>query len=266
MDYRQILARAIPGRMLSGALNNDKVANAYLFLGPQRSMKRDSAEAFAAALLCDSKNDVPCGKCAACEKIKKGVHPDLIVIKGAGKSIKIEQIRDLISYTRFGPSEGRYKVCIIDDVLSMTPESHNAFLKTLEEPVPGVVFLLLATSDTGIPRTIISRCQKVLFGEEEAALEGEGNIEHRTEMLEFVQEISSAGLDLNKRLSLSARLASDRDSIEGKLDLLAEELWKKKMPSSTRDVSAVIGALSCIKKRANLRLAIDVMCLSLGEN
>lgn len=263
MDFSQILARTRPGKMLFGAISNGRVANAYLFLGPLKSLKHEAALAFAAALTCDAGKRAPCGECRSCAKIKKGVHPDVFVVKSGGKSIKIDQIRELIAYSRIGPSEAKWKVCLIEDVLLMTPEAANAFLKTLEEPVPGVVFLLMASSDTGIPGTIISRCQKILFPEEMAFPGKVGRDDMEKDVGDIVSAVTSAG-DVNDLLKVSALLAEDREGIEERLSALAEKLWEGRSPESIKDVKAVIGALSAIRRHANARLALDAMCLSFG--
>jgi DNA polymerase III delta prime subunit len=148
----------------------------------------------------------------------------------------------------------------------MTAESANSFLKTLEEPKPDTVFILLSFSDSGILRTIISRCQKVLFEEGGTLADAKG----RDVLLEaeaIGQEIASARKNgLSALLKVSSRLAVRDGGVEDLLAAFSEALWKaRKNNFPVKAVRVILDALSAIKKRANVRLALDVMCLKLWE-
>ena len=267
MKFSQILGQIRPERMLLGAIANDKVANAYLFIGPDEVLKHKVALAFASALNCENYTGDSCGTCKSCHKIEKGVHPDVLIIAPQDSSnIKIDQIRDLISYTRYGPSEGRWKVCIIDDAASMTLEAANSFLKTLEEPLPNIVFVLLAASDVGIPQTLISRCQKTLFAESlsQSPENNEGEIRGEVEWI-YNELHSISQKDITRVLKLSSRIDEYGEDVEGVLESLMSRFWSTKSGSLCRPVKIILQALAAIKKRANVRLALDVMCLRLGE-
>jgi len=247
--------------MLFGAISNGRVANAYFFVGPDEEGMRRAADAFASVLNCEGSKEDSCGKCAACSKTEKGIHPDVLTVSPEGSYIKIDQIRELISYTRFGPTEGRFKVCIIDGASRMTQEAANSFLKTLEEPVPGVVFVLLSSSDVGIPQTVLSRCQKIIFSEGKG---GAGDIEQVEWIYNEVKSLKSDGID--KMLGLSSRISDEVEDIEGVLETLLLSMWADRRDSeSAKKARIIFSTLSAIKKRANVRLALDVMCLSLGE-
>jgi DNA polymerase III gamma/tau subunit len=247
--------------MLFGAVANKRVANAYLFIGPDEGAMRATAQAFASLLNCEKPKEDSCGNCGPCGKIERGIHPDVLTISPEGASTKISQIRDLISYTRFGPSEGAFKVCIIDDAASMTGEAANSFLKTLEEPAQNIVFLLLAASDVGIPQTVLSRCQKIVFSEPADQAEQYEDVEWvYDELLKISRH------DVNAMLRLSSRIVEHGDDAAGMLEVLMSRLWREDTSSrSSRLVGIVLQALSAIKKRANTKLALDVMCLKLGE-
>jgi len=257
MQFSQILGQDRAEKMLLGAIANNRVANAYLFLGPDPGVMRDAAAAFASALNCEAGKGDSCGRCPACDKIQRGIHPDFLVVSPRGsRSIKIDQIRELISYTRFGPSTSRWKVCVVDGAQSMTTEAANSFLKTLEEPLPGIVFVLISASDVGVPLTLVSRCQKIIF------VEGSQGESSEADSDWIRREISG---DTVKMLKLSSRIARESEDVPAQLSSLMRSMWKSGGPASRRAVSAVSRALSSIKRRANIKLALDVMCLRLGE-
>ncbi|MCX5751530.1 MAG: hypothetical protein NT099_07695 [Candidatus Saganbacteria bacterium] len=156
-------------KILQGILFSKRIANAYLFTGFDTAVKLNHARFFGKTLLCLKQGVQPCGECIACQKFEKGVHPDFISIEPEGASLKIEQIRQLKKSLNYGPNEGNYLVVLVDASDTMTPEAANGFLKGLEEPVKGVVFILLAAREEGLPLTIVSRCQKIVFGEEVAS-------------------------------------------------------------------------------------------------
>lgn len=149
---------------LRGALASDRVGHAYLFSGPEGVGKRTTALGFAAALLCDRPVDGDgCGECDGCLRVAREVHPDVEVISPEGASVKISQVRQMISGVRMGPAISRRTVRIVDGVDLMTAEAANSLLKTLEDPLPGVVFILVSARPQAILPTIISRCQHMYF-------------------------------------------------------------------------------------------------------
>jgi len=142
------------------------VVHAYLFLGS--SDLRENAKQLAMVLNCmDLKTggDV-CGICSNCYKIITGSHPDLYTLKPDGSSMKINQVREMQKHLAYKIYEGKYKVIILDEADKLTLQGANSLLKVLEEPLPQTVFILLAASQKGIPDTIVSRCQRIYFGEE----------------------------------------------------------------------------------------------------
>jgi DNA polymerase-3 subunit delta' len=161
--------------VLKRAIANDRVAPAYLFIGPEGVGKRTTALAFAMALLCQGARETAdaCGVCPSCRKVVRGSHPDLLLIGPDGTQIKIgkreekgdepPQIRQLIRAAHRRPYEGTRKVLVVDEAHKMNLEAANALLKTLEEPPPGTVILLIATTLFHLPATISSRCQVVRF-------------------------------------------------------------------------------------------------------
>lgn len=174
-------------RYLARSVETGRLAHAYLITGPTHVGKRSLALDLARAVNCEPPADLfgeapapPCGRCAQCERIERGLHADVRVIavetaetveagdeNGDGESprgrkdIRIEQIRELLHDASMKPFEGRRRVFIIDGAELMSQPAANAFLKTLEEPADDVLMILLATSASGVPETIVSRCQRV---------------------------------------------------------------------------------------------------------
>lgn len=143
--------------ILRRALRAGRVGHAYLFMGPKGVGKATVARVLAASLVCG------CGDCPSCQRVLSGEHPDVSEIHPATQSFRIGQIRELNANVLLGPVEAPRKVYILHNVEKLTQEATNSFLRTLEEPPPSVVFILLADS-TDILSTIISRCQVLRFG------------------------------------------------------------------------------------------------------
>ncbi|MBI3290851.1 DNA polymerase III subunit delta' [Candidatus Falkowbacteria bacterium] len=166
------------GRIISylqHGLINQRVSHAYLFVGPAHVGKKITAEYFSRALVCEEfsggKGIIPCGKCQACRQAENNIHPDVFWLKREinektdklKKNISIEQVRELqgrLSHRSFFNS---YKVAVIEEAHTLSAEASNSLLKTLEEPSPKTVLILLAEGRVNLPLTIISRCQVIKF-------------------------------------------------------------------------------------------------------
>ncbi|MDY6826250.1 MAG: DNA polymerase III subunit gamma/tau [Bacillota bacterium] len=150
-------------RTLSNALSRGRIAHAYLFCGPRGTGKTTAAKIMARAMNCEKFPVAePCGECTNCKNITAGISIDVIEMDAASNR-GIDEIRELRERTRFASGECRYKVYIIDEAHMLTTEASNAFLKTLEEPPPNVVFILATTDPSRLPSTIVSRCQRFDF-------------------------------------------------------------------------------------------------------
>ncbi len=145
-------------------VKNEKIAHAYLFVGPRGTGKTTTARILAKALNCEhlSKNGDPCDKCPSCIAIKNNSFFDLIEIDAASNR-GIDDIRELKEKIKLAPSSGNKKVYIIDEVHMLTTEAFNALLKTLEEPPSHTIFILCTTELHKVPETIKSRCQLFKF-------------------------------------------------------------------------------------------------------
>jgi len=150
--------------LIKNAIQNGKLAHAFLFVGPRGVGKTSCARILAKSLNCKNAPTVnPCGKCAACIEISEGRSLDVIEIDGASNR-GIDEIRTLRENVKFVSISGKYKIYIIDEVHMLTPEAFNALLKTLEEPPDHVKFIFATTQPNKVLPTILSRCQRFDFG------------------------------------------------------------------------------------------------------
>lgn len=160
MGFDEVLGQRVIVESLRNAVKNNMAANGYIFSGPKGCGKSLIAFNFAMALNCTGAAGLrPCGSCSSCIRIKSGNHPNVEVVKPAGLSIKIKQIREIISEASKKPFESGYKIIIVESAEKMTSEAQDAFLKTLEEPPLNTVFILLAENHGLLLPTIVSRCQ-----------------------------------------------------------------------------------------------------------
>ncbi len=161
--FSELVGQESVAKTLSLALDNQRLANAYLFSGLRGSGKTSSSRIFARALMCEEgPKAVPCDTCTQCQSTLNNHHIDIIEMDGASNR-GIDDVRNLIEQTRYKPSFGRYKIFIIDEVHMFTTEAFNALLKTLEEPPSHVKFLLATTDALKLPATILSRTQHFRF-------------------------------------------------------------------------------------------------------
>ncbi len=161
--FSELVGQESVAKTLSLALDNQRLANAYLFSGLRGSGKTSSSRIFARALMCEEgPKSVPCDTCIQCQSALNNHHIDIIEMDGASNR-GIDDVRNLIEQTRYKPSFGRYKIFIIDEVHMFTTEAFNALLKTLEEPPSHVKFLLATTDALKLPATILSRTQHFRF-------------------------------------------------------------------------------------------------------
>lgn len=239
-----------------------KLAHAYLVVGPPHVGKMTLALDLARAVNCGAA-EPPCGRCPSCERITLGQHADVQVIGLDGSSVSggpraeigIDRIREVQRAASLPPFEGRCRVFIIDGAERLSLEAANCLLKTLEEPAGNVLFVMLAQSETRLPATVVSRCQKLelarmavadiaavlhqrwgvdpvraqrlarlgrgCLGWAVSAASDETLLKQRDERLERLLEVSNS--DLEGRFSCAAELASefsqDRESVRERLEL-----------------------------------------------
>lgn len=241
-------------KTLTGALISGRVAHAYLFSGPRGVGKQTTALAFARALVCSRPSGGDgCAVCDSCSRLDRGIHPEVRVIRPDGTTVKIGQVRQLAAGVRLGPEGGGRAVRIVDEADTMTAEAANSLLKTLEEPLPGVVVILITTRPQAILPTILSRCQHIYFqpllkhqlvrglagisGEPRerlllaASLAGgslgralellSGGLEARDRAGRMIRDLAGAGVE--EALALAAGVSAEREEVAPLLDMII--LW-----------------------------------------
>ena len=147
-------------RTLAHAIEQDRIAHAYLFIGPRGIGKTTLSRIFAMALNCEKGPTMqPCGECANCKGIATGMDMDVVELDAASNN-KVEDIHGVLDQVQFAPTHSRFKIFILDEVHMLTNAAFNALLKTLEEPPPYVKFIFATTEGDKVLPTIISRCQR----------------------------------------------------------------------------------------------------------
>ena len=250
---------------LQKSLERGNLAHAYLLVGPPHFGKMALAVNLARAVNCESA-ERPCGKCASCLRIAAGKHADVQVIElaqiaesseGDSKTkISVEQVDQILHSVNLAPFEGKYRVFIIDGVEFMSIAAANRLLKTIEEPVDSVIFILLTANENLVPVTVISRCQRIellpvageqiekglityhqiepekakllariangCFGWAVSAIHDDTLVQQRTEWLDAWREMFDA--DYDRRFTFAAKLvekySQNRSIVQQKLDLL----------------------------------------------
>ncbi len=164
MGFDQIIGHERPIKMARAMLARGRLPHALLITGPAGVGKHTFALALAQAVNCERPEaGEACGTCPACDKIKRGVHPDVVEIEPEGRSqvIKVERVRELRGQVSFRPFEGRTKVFLVREAQKMNETSANALLKTLEEPPPASLIILTAPEEADLLPTVVSRCLRL---------------------------------------------------------------------------------------------------------
>ena len=162
-NFNELVGQNHVSRALTSALERGRLHHAYLFTGTRGVGKTTIARILAKCLNCETGiTSTPCEVCATCTAVNEGRFIDLIEIDAASRT-KVEDTRELLDNVPYAPTQGRFKVYLIDEVHMLSTHSFNALLKTLEEPPSHLKFILATTESHKIPETILSRCQRYDF-------------------------------------------------------------------------------------------------------
>jgi DNA polymerase-3 subunit delta' len=285
--FRSIVGHRRLVTLLSRAVAHDTLPPSLIFAGPAGVGKRRTAVAVAQALNClapvspGEENGVAierdaCGVCAACRRIARGVHPDVMVLEpGELGNIRIEAVREAVESAGYRPFEARRRVVVIDEADAMVPQAQNALLKTLEEPPSSSVFVLVSSLADALLPTVQSRCPKLRFaalstadvafvlvrdhGYEEAdaraaALEGNGSVARA------LASQSSSLVDARTAAQrILARAAKSTDPGR-RLDALKELPGGKGGPAEERERLSV-----CLRAMASLLRDLSILSAGADE-
>jgi DNA polymerase-3 subunit delta' len=194
-------------------VDSQEMTHAWLFTGPPGSGRSSAAVAFAQALVCANKG---CGTCNECRSAKSGSHPDIEIIRTEGLSIKIEEVRELLTRVAWAPSMGGWRVVVMEDADRLTESAANALLKAIEEPGNRTVWLLCAPTLHDVLPTIRSRCRHIQLhtpSDEAVArvlINRDGISE---EMAHFAARVSQGHIGRAKYLALNESVRSNRTTI-----------------------------------------------------
>ncbi len=228
-SWEEVVGQEHIVQTLRNAVGSDRVGQAYLFAGPRGTGKTTSARLLAKAVNClaEDRTKRPCNACENCNAINEGRFLDLIEIDAASNT-SVDDVRELREKINFSPSQGAFKVYIIDEVHMLSTSAFNALLKTLEEPPAHVIFILATTEIHKIPATVLSRCQRHEF--------------RRIPVQVILEKL--------KTICEQEKIAVDDDA----LNLIARQ-----STGSMRDAISLVDQLSSLEAHITLATAQDIL-------
>lgn len=234
--------------VLEGIAAQNRVVNAYIFYGTDFENLLTEARYYATCLNCKTpQNKLPCGYCQTCTAIKAGTFVDTIELHPE-KGILVEDIRRIQETVKFGPNESAYQVVIVQHAEKMNTQAANAFLKTLEEPHPKVVFILLCNHFSNLLPTIVSRCQTLGFP---AAEKVYSKIEGLISFTDF------KSYSISDKFKLTETLSKDSTMMPIQLEAWIAELSTTQNPDTQAAIDGLLEIMSRLDSNLNQRLQLD---------
>lgn len=217
MAFKDIIGQKKAINILLGTMVRNRIPSAYLFAGESGIGKKLTAINLAKTLNC-LKPKTPidcCDECSSCKKIDSRTHPDFLMAAPEKGEIRVDEIRMIEEVISLAPYEGKRKVVIVNDAETMNPSAANAFLKTLEEPPPQSIIILISASPDRLPETIRSRCSRINF----SPLAPE-------QCKEVIRAIDNQDAEItDSQLSTLSRLSMGRPGLAISSDLMEERNW-----------------------------------------
>ncbi len=310
MSFTDIIGQNKQISLLKKQIFSGYIPHSYLFIGPSGIGKKRTAIEIARFLNCNNLKNDSCGKCSSCIKIEKRIYPDVHIIDFEWQAlfleqslekqtqIKIDTVREIQRKISLKPSEGKWKVFIIDNAEKLSQEASNCLLKTLEEPPENSLLILLATIKDALPQTVISRCQCIQFSRikdkdiflylsknlsidkepiEEIIKFADGSIGKAIELLknieqtncfsEFCNKIFEKKLDDVFLLNFIESLQKDRTTIENFLDMIT--VFVRDRIERGKDVSDIAELIlefkNSLRYNVNTSLLINLLLFRLKE-
>ena len=239
----KVLKEAVLASRSQGS-KGQQMTHAWLFTGPAGSGRSNAAVAFAAALVCPTGG---CNNCADCLSVTAWSHADVELVRTEGLSIKVDEIRDLISRASWAPSVSNYRVVVIEDADRLTESAANALLKVIEEPGLRTVWLLCAPTLTDVLPTIRSRCRNLTLNTPSTKAITKLLIERENiskELAEFAARTSQG------HIGIARHLATNQESRDSRLAIL-------KLPLMVKDISTAYKAAEILVNSAKIQAESD---------
>lgn len=296
MAFEQLIGNDKIKDILKESVKKGNILHSYLFVGNEGIGKFHFAKEFAKMILCFYKNG--CNQCKSCKEFDTENHPDFLVVEPEGNTIKVEQIRQMISKIIEKPIISDKKVYIVNDSDKMTEEAQNTLLKTLEEPPENIIIILIAEKEEKILSTIKSRCTKITFQPIEqdklkeilkkqyqyenisehlltffnGSIKKALNVKEKKEVYEQIEKMVLGIKQMNKIGMLNQKNNIDKEEIINILEYMNLLFWEQSIQVDTKERESAVKSILIVeetKKRiqsnCNFDMTVDNMLMQLWE-